>query len=243
MALTLEELSPDWPVYGPEAGTDLPGIVLLHGAEGPGAGWSHRFAAILAAHGFLALPVSYGAGSVLRAGLIDQVPIDAFTRAGEALLAHSRCAAVGVFGWSKGSEAALLLAALDPGPFRAFAVHAPFASVTGAFDPETFLSSGTIDRDPCSRPCWIWPGHEDALIPGRPIPIERATLPLFISSGTRDDIAAHSEALQLAERARRSVDLFVAHGQGHALSMGFEPTLWASLFPFFRTHLTEDVLV
>ena len=58
MALSLESLAPHGPVYGPAQGSRLAGVVVVHGGEGAGAGWSHRFAAILAAHGMLALPVA-----------------------------------------------------------------------------------------------------------------------------------------------------------------------------------------
>ena len=39
------------------------------------AGWAHRFAVILAAHGVLALPHSYGTGDVWGAGEIGDVPV------------------------------------------------------------------------------------------------------------------------------------------------------------------------
>ncbi|MDJ0825529.1 MAG: hypothetical protein QNJ16_08510 [Rhodobacter sp.] len=58
MALAIEMLDPHGPVYGPDADTRGPGIVIVHGGEGPMAGWSHRFAVIVAAHGFRALPIS-----------------------------------------------------------------------------------------------------------------------------------------------------------------------------------------
>ena len=52
---------------GGTAPSPLPGVVVVHGAKGPMAGWSHRFAAILAAHGLRALPRSYGAGDFFGA--------------------------------------------------------------------------------------------------------------------------------------------------------------------------------
>ncbi len=110
--LTLEMLG-DWPVYGPAGGGSLPGVVILHGAEGPMAGWSHRFAAILAAQGMLALPFGYGEGTIFGAGSIRGVDLSGVARAGAALAAHPRCTGrVGLLGWSRGGEAAMHLAEL-----------------------------------------------------------------------------------------------------------------------------------
>jgi hypothetical protein len=49
--LSLETRGGAGPGCGPGTGTGLPGVVVVHGPEGRGAGWSRRFAAILAAHG------------------------------------------------------------------------------------------------------------------------------------------------------------------------------------------------
>lgn len=43
---------------------------------------------------------------------------------------------------------------------------------------------------------------------------------------------------QRRQEAGRSVDLFVAEGQGHGFAFDREPELWARLVPFFRTHLS-----
>ena len=77
MTITLKPGPLDSSLYGPADGAPAPCIIILHGSEGPGAGWSHRFAAILAAHGFWACPFGYGTGDVWGAGAIRDVDISA----------------------------------------------------------------------------------------------------------------------------------------------------------------------
>lgn len=242
MGLTLEQ-GPAGPVYGPGAGAGLPGVVILHGSEGPWSGWSHRFAAILAAHGMLALPHGYGKGDVWGAGPIRDVDLGAVPAAGRALAAHPRASGrVGLLGWSKGGEMALLVASLmrAEGPFACVAAHAPTGLVTGAFDPAAFRAGPRLPVDPEGPRAWVWPGRDDRLAPGAPIPIEDCAVPVFLSIGTADPIVDPARTLALAERLAavgRPADLLVAEGQGHGYDFDTEPVLWARLTAFFGRHL------
>ena len=57
--LTLEATAAG-PIYGPGDDRDaLVGVVIVHGSEGPMAGWAHRFAALLAARTGEALPADW----------------------------------------------------------------------------------------------------------------------------------------------------------------------------------------
>lgn len=236
MALTLEQLDGAGPVYGPDGGAGLPGVIIVHGAEGPGAGWSHRFAAILAAHGFLAVPVSYGEGDIFGAGPILDVDISSVPAAGRALAAHARCSGrVGLFGWSKGGELSMILVTRSPAPFACIAVHAAPATITGAFVPGAPLS-----RSKDAPRAWIWDGNDDYLAPGTALAFTARPVPLFFSSGTADEVIPHAETLELAERARvagAEVEVFISEGQGHGLDFDVEPRLWVRLTGFLRKHL------
>ena len=242
MALSLEMMG-EWPVYGPAEGTGLPGVVILHGSEGPMAGWAHRFAAILAAHGMLALPYSYGTGDFWSAGRIAGVDLRGVVAAGARLAAHPRCRGAGLFGWSFGGGMALTVAALQGagGPFRAVASHAGADFVTAAFDPEDFRKGHRLrDPAPDAPRAFLWPGEEAALTPGAPLPLDRLTVPVFLSVGDADPIWPHQQTLNVAAALRAQgtpVDLLVAAGQGHGYDFDREPELWARLLAFFGGHL------
>lgn len=250
--LTLEQWGTHGPVYGPAgAATGLPAVVVVHGAEGPMAGWSHRFAAILAAHGLLALPWSYGEGDFFAAGPIAGVDLRGLLAAGAGLAAHPRAGRVGLLGWSKGAEAALLLASLTgpaaraaggaASPFACAAAHAAPDRITAALDPAALRSGApALDDAPDAARAWIWPGREDALAPGTPLAVEDAGVPLFLSAGSADPVWPAAMVRNLAGRlqaAGRPADLFWAEGQGHGFDFDTEPAFWRRLLAFFERHL------
>lgn len=147
---------PGWGVtYGPSGDGPFPAIMLLHGSEGAWAGWSHRDAMLLAAHGFLAFPYGYSSGgNAWNAGHIIDYPLDRSVEAFKALwefqFADER---VGLYGLSRGAEHALLLASLMAkdnvaGMPDAIAVHSPPDVVCGAFDARGFRDAG----DPGCKP-------------------------------------------------------------------------------------------
>ncbi|MGY6536138.1 MAG: alpha/beta hydrolase family protein [Pararhodobacter sp.] len=251
--LSLQQLGTHGALYGPReqgstAAAGLPGVVLLHGAEGPMAGWSHRFAAILAAHGYLALAAEYGSGDLFGAGPIRDVPLPPVLDAGRALAAHPQASGrVGLFGWSKGGEAALILAALmgGAGPFACVAAHAPTGLVTGAFDPVEFraaMAGGTprLTTEPDGPRAWVWAGKDSQLAPGARIPVEDCAVPLFLSHGTADPIVPVARTQALAERLAavgRPADLMIAEGQAHGFDFDTEPLLWVRLLAFMDRYL------
>lgn len=191
----------------------------------------------------LALPHGYGEGDVWRAGAIRDVDLGAVPAAGRALAAHPRCSGhVGLLGWSKGGEMALLVASLmgAAGPFACVAAHAPTGLVTGAFDPAAFEAGPRLAVDPGGPRAWVWAGRDDRLAPGAPIPIEDCAVPVFLSIGTADPIVDPARTLALADRlaaAGRPADLLVAEGQGHGYNFDTEPVLWRRLLAFFGRHL------
>ncbi len=243
--ITLETLAGFGPIYGPPGDAPAPGVVIVHGGEGPMAGWSHRFALILAAHGFLALPVSYGEGDFFGAGEIRDTPLMHDLQALRALNAHPRCTGTGLFGWSRGGEKVLLLASLvgsDPA-LKCVAAHTPSDKVVSAFDPVA-MREGREWRStrPDAPHAWVWddPAMADRLIPGAEIEIERFNGPVFLSVGTADEVWPHEQTLTLAarlEKAGNPADLLVAQGQGHGYDFDTEPMLWDRLVTFFRRHL------
>ncbi len=247
MAISLDTLGTHGPVYGPAEGEDLVGLVILHGSEGPFAGWAHRFAAILATHGVLALPWAYGEGDFWGAGSIKDVDIRGVEAAVSALGDHPRCRGAGLLGWSRGGELALLVASLieDPARLPFVAAHAPSDRVNEAFDPEVFRREEWREEiDPDGARAWVWPGFEDRLVPGSEIEIEQFRGPVFLSVGDADEITDPACTYRMAARleaAGTPADLFIAPGQGHAYDFDTEPQLWTRLLAFIGEVRWQDV--
>ena len=242
MSITLE-MREGLPVYAPAEGEGLMGLVILHGSEGPAAGWGHRFAAILASHGMVVIPFAYGEGDIWRAGRIAGVDLRQVVAAGEVLSRHERVRGVGLFGWSFGGGMALITSALqgEAGVFKAVASHAGTDFVTGAWEPERRLVEGA-NRETLTAgvPAFVWPGEEEVLRPGAPLPLERISVPVFLSVGDADTVLSPQLTLNVAQRLRdlgREVDLLVAEGQGHGYTFDREPELWARLLGFFGRYL------
>ncbi|MGZ6013907.1 MAG: acyl-CoA thioester hydrolase/BAAT C-terminal domain-containing protein, partial [Caulobacteraceae bacterium] len=91
-----------------------PGLLILGGSEG-GHGPAFHFAATFARRGFASLGLAYFADPGLPATL-ENVPLEYFTAAIDWLVAQPGVdpKRIGVFGGSKGAEAALLVASRDP---------------------------------------------------------------------------------------------------------------------------------
>jgi dipeptidyl aminopeptidase/acylaminoacyl peptidase len=235
--------------YGPPGDGPFPAILLLHGSEGKWSGWTENQAAILAAHGFLAIPFGYSnGGNYWNAGDIKDVPLDRTAEALAALRAHELSGSrIGLYGASRGGEHALLLAALMAkdgvaGLPDAIAVHAPADVICGAFDARTFRDSGDPgwqSWDPASR-AWTWRGSSEDLLPTTPIEIERFDGPLFISHGTRDDVWSIEMTRRLSERLishGRSPEVHLYDAADHGFSSDGENRHHELLIDFFTRHL------
>lgn len=243
MALQLDVIA-GLPVYAPAAGTDLPGVLILHGSEGPAAGWSHRFCAIMAAHGVVAAPFSYGSGDLWGAGAIRDVDLRDVVAAGQLLAGHPRVRGAALFGWSFGGGMALTVAALqgETGPFRAVASHAGMDHIAAAWDPARRPVPGVPRPRPVASdpPAFLWPGEQTCLTPGAPLPLQRIAVPVFLSVGDADSILPAEMTLSTAARLRAlgaEVDLLVGPGQDHGYTFDYEPVLWSRLLAFLGRSL------
>ncbi len=241
---------PGWgTTYGPSGDGAFPAVMLLHGSEGAGAGWSHRNAVVLAAHGFLAFPLGYSkGGNAWNAGHIVDVPLDRSVDALAALRAFPHVGPkVGLFGSSRGAEHALLLAALMarddlPGLPDALAVHSPPDVVCGAFDARMWRDRGDPGWqvwDPGKR-AWTWRGGSEDLLPTTPIEVERYAGPIYISHGTADRVWSVDMTHRLVDRLRgagRTPEVHLYEGQDHQLDDAAENQQSERLISFWRRHL------
>lgn len=146
-----------------------PGVLVFGGAEG---GMQQVFtAALLAAHGYPALTVAYFDAPGLPAQL-ENIPLEYFKTAGE-ILARSPGvdpAHVLVMGYSRGSEAALLLADNSPDLFHGAVVYSPSALV----NPAQNDSAGNA---------WLLAGQP---VPQQPISVDHISGPVLAIAGVDD---------------------------------------------------------
>ncbi|WP_027132837.1 alpha/beta hydrolase family protein [Geminicoccus roseus] len=235
--------------YGPPGDGPFPTVLVLHGSEGAWSGWSHRNAAILAAHGFLAFPFGYSiGGNAWNAGSIREVPLERTIRAMEALRAFPACSGrLALYGASRGAEHALLLSALmardglDSLP-DAVAAHSPPDVVCGAFDGPARRDAGDPGWqpwDPAAR-AWTWQGSSDALLPTTPIEIERYSGPVFLSHGTADRVWSVEMTRRLERRLRahgHQPEVHYYDGQDHIPDSDTENRHHENLLAFLARHL------
>ncbi|MEV1144740.1 acyl-CoA thioesterase/bile acid-CoA:amino acid N-acyltransferase family protein [Micromonospora sp. NPDC049799] len=116
----------------PENAVRRPGVLLLGGSEG-GVGRKYD-AALLASHGYPALALGYFGVPGLPETLRD-IPLEYFVTAARFLRAQPGADPGGVVvnGYSRGSEAALLLAGHDPEIVRGTILYAPSDAVWSGF--------------------------------------------------------------------------------------------------------------
>lgn len=249
-------------LYAPSGDGPFPAILLLHGSEGS-EGWiGHRCAALFAASGFIALPMPYAVGgNHWIAGDIWNIPLEATERAMAALRAHPLCnARLGVYGWSRGAEHALLASSLfaqsgSPSSPDAVAAHAPPDKVEGpwrnlfyrrreAGEPITPPPAWAFreDRMEPGLAAWTWRGNPVAA--GTSIEIEAFTGPLFLSVGELDEVWPSAMAVRLVEQLRfagRDPEFHSYEGQRHMP----DPNAWnihlEQLLDFFERSLTKRI--
>ncbi len=164
-------------LFTPPPGTPRHAAVLAFGgAEG---GMSQTFtAALLAAHGYPALTVAYFDWPGLPSELL-RIPLEYFTVAGQILARQPGTdpAHILVLGYSRGTEAALLLADNFPQLFHGAIVYSPSSEVNPA------QTGGQFDY---AQPGWTL--HGQGVVPGPPIPVSDVSGPVLAFAGNDDAI-------------------------------------------------------
>ena len=147
------------------------GVLVFGGAEG---GMSQVYgAALLAAHGYPALTVAYFDWPGLPPAL-DDIPLEYFETAGKILASQPQVdpAHVLAMGYSRGSEAALLLADNFPTLFHGAVVYSPSSEVNVAGDNQAraawilgprVVDPGPIDVSHISGPVLAVAGDQDSI--------------------------------------------------------------------------------
>ncbi|MFC5181712.1 acyl-CoA thioesterase/BAAT N-terminal domain-containing protein [Actinomadura harenae] len=159
-------------LYLPPAGTPRhPGVLLIGGSEGGDSGLEE--AGLLASHGYPTLSVAYFAGPGLPKYL-ENIPIEYFARAARLLASQPGVdpAHLIVQGYSRGSEAALLVAQLYPGIVHGVIDYSPSANAGAGFPDNTGSA-------------WTNGGHQIAL---GPIPVDHISGPVLAIAGSEDKL-------------------------------------------------------
>lgn len=185
---------PDSRLYVPNDGKpDHPGIILLHGSEGGGAGFNDLMALALSKEGFAVMAYSYY-GSKNTPKKLANIDIAETMRALEWLNSskHTGEKKVGLWGGSRGAEQALLIASLlqETDVMAAVAAHAPNSRTVAGFDPQT--GRGTCDA--FGRPEAAWCINNTPYPNNWSIEIENFQGPVFITHGMADELwpASHT---------------------------------------------------
>lgn len=170
--------------YGPAPGTNRHVPVLLVGGSEGGLSMTGE-AALLASHGYPALDVAYfGAYGLPRS--LQRIPLEYFVRAARWL--DRRPGVDGrrlvVYGVSRGTEAALLLAAHFPKLFAGVVVLSPAATVNPAFAPGALGAHGAA---------WTVGGRP--IEPRTEFPFRSIRARVFATAGLEDNLFLSYAAL------------------------------------------------
>lgn len=202
----------------PEGPGPFPALLILGGSEG-GSRSVRALAAPFARQGYAVLALSYFKADGLPPNL-DRIPLEYFDRGLAWLSAQASVdrGRIGIFGISKGAEAALLVATRNAG-IRAVAAGSPsqvvWQGLSATFARESSWSAGGVPLPflpyEMSRGFTsIFKLYEDALptLPqhaGAAIPVERINGPILLISGRADALwpsTAMAEAIVARLSAR-----------------------------------------
>lgn len=210
-------------LWSPKGARALPALLVLGGSEGGQPNW---IAAYLASKGFTALALAYFKAPGLPKTL-EKIPLETLLRGADWLARRPEAdpARIGVFGGSKGAEAALVLAASFPNRFQAVVANKASSRVwpgvpTGFFSALLGMeSSWTLDGKPL--PCVPLPlkspykdgrmfpaplyqaGLKEAA-PDTRIPVERIQAPVLVTGGGKDGLWPSAEMAEEVARHRRA---------------------------------------
>jgi dienelactone hydrolase len=238
--------------FAPIDGGRHPGVIVLNGSDG---GLQRDTAALLARHGFCTLAVAYfGVGSLPK--YLSDIPIETIARAINVLRAMPEVDAnnIGVVGFSKGAELALLSASQFPS-IRAVVAYAPssavFEGLSAAAKPNsswTFrgrelpFANGAVPAavqhridaaHKAQRPVSYMPWYLAKLHGAAPqalIPVERIRSAVMVVAGGDDRLwpspimARQITARLIAHQHRYADEMLIYPAAGHAIEVPFVPT-------------------
>lgn len=235
-------------LFRPKGAKGLPAILVLPGSEG---GIPDKTAAYFASQGFTALALAYFKAPGLPEKL-EKIPLESLLRGAEWLARQPDAdpARIGVYGGSKGAEAALILAASFPDRFQAVVANKATSRVwvgvpSGFFGALLGMgSSWTLGGKPlpCASLPWKSPYKDGRMFPAplyeaglkkaapdTRIPVERIQAPLLVTGGGKDGLwpaAAMAREIAVHRKASpwgKADEVLIYPDAGH----GIEPPYWS----------------
>lgn len=229
--------------FCPKGDGPHPVVICIGGSDG---WYTEARPALLASHGIAAFSVAYFGGDPLPETL-SEVPLEFFDRAVDWLNDYPAVdtARLGIYGYSKGGELALLLASRDP-RIRAVAAYSPSSVVWQSPNAGAPKSSWSEDGVPLPFVPMHFSGMKILkIMSGRPvafrdvyaqgmakhpdkaeearIPVEQIAGPVFLVSGTEDGVWPSSEMADSIETALKEAGKDVTHlkypGAGHLTTL------------------------
>ena len=207
-------------MFAAPVATGTPAVIVLGGSDG---GDLYTFvAALLAAHGFVALSLAYFGSDDLPASLIE-IPVEYFVEAVTWLRARPETGTskLGVLGFSRGAEAALLTG-----------VTCPDVRAVVALVPGTLTGGGISGSDftALAKPAWTLQGKPLPLLPPAWDPVSMKEAQEAFTTGK--PLAARAGILRSLESAGDRVNdvaIRVEETRGAILLMsGEDDQLWPS---------------
>lgn len=215
----------------------VPGVILLAGSDG-GFGRQDSVAQVLAKEGFAALAVAYFGLEGLPPEL-DRIPLEYFAAAVKYLQAQPQVnpKKIALTGYSKGGEAALLLASRMP-EIRAVVAFVPSSVVWQGIakgfpkisswsergQPLPFVPYVTLDRSIDLRELYTLSLRQEEAVRDAAIPVERIRGPVLLLSGRDDKIWPSTEMCEgivarlKSKRFRRFSEHVAYDKAGHGIS-------------------------
>jgi dienelactone hydrolase len=237
------------PVHLPLNAGPVGAILFLHGSEGSFNATARYRALWLCQRGFvtMAFPYSVG-GNQWHAGDIVDVELEHTLQALAWLRKQPYCnGKVGLVGYSRGAEHALLVAVLaskyQPADKPdAVAVHAPTDVIVRDFHAEGIMPNRpTSFREP--RNAWRWKGSSAEVATGKPIEVEAYDGPLLVSHGVQDEVWSVDcsrrieQRLVNAKRHHRAKFIYFQNDK-HGLSFDSFNRLMNEYVAFFKQSLS-----
>jgi dipeptidyl aminopeptidase/acylaminoacyl peptidase len=192
-------------MWKPPAAGPAPAIVMLHGSEGGSAPYIEGLAQQIAKSGFVVVTMCWF-GCPGKPDTIHDIPLESVVQIGQWLKASPDANGhVGLFGWSRGAELALLVSSLtNLDPFEAVAVHAPSDTIVAGFDPATANQAPYYGAIPITNPAtgqlvpapaWTWQTKElfgeptfSFDVAGPLIAVTDYKGPVYVSQGENDQV-------------------------------------------------------